>query len=205
MKDVNILIFGDSIAYGACDKENLGWVNRLRFTLEKNKKNDYYNVFNLSVPGDTTIELKNRFRNECNARYNSNMHNIIIFSIGVNDSQIINNTNHVSEDSFKKNIVKLVAQALQYTEKILFVGLTPVDNSRVNSLSWNPSITYTNDEVSKFNIYLKDVCSRCSTKYLNIFDLLNNDDLEDGLHPNSVGHQKIYEKIYQYLEDLNWI
>lgn len=46
MKDVNILVFGDSIVYGAWDDEKAGWVNRLRLVLEH--QNDvYYNIFNL--------------------------------------------------------------------------------------------------------------------------------------------------------------
>ena len=38
MKDINILVFGDSITYGAWDKEKSGWVNRLRLALEKAKR-----------------------------------------------------------------------------------------------------------------------------------------------------------------------
>ena len=42
MKDINILVFGDSIAYGAWDDDKAGWVNRLRLILEDNS-NQYYN------------------------------------------------------------------------------------------------------------------------------------------------------------------
>lgn len=43
MKDIDILIFGDSITYGAWDSEKGGWVNRLRLTLE-NKGEIYFNI-----------------------------------------------------------------------------------------------------------------------------------------------------------------
>ena len=41
--DINIMIFGDSIVYGAWDYNKNGWVNRLRMLFEQ-KYTDYYNI-----------------------------------------------------------------------------------------------------------------------------------------------------------------
>ena len=48
MNDVNILVFGDSIAYGALDNEKGGWVNRIRLALES-KSEIYFNIYNLRI------------------------------------------------------------------------------------------------------------------------------------------------------------
>ena len=57
---MKILVFGDSIAYGANDYELGGWVNRLR--LDFDKKTDYeIEVFNLGRSGEISEEVLNRF------------------------------------------------------------------------------------------------------------------------------------------------
>jgi lysophospholipase L1-like esterase len=35
--------------------------------------------------------------------------------------------------------------------------------------------------------------------------LLNNEDFDDGLHPNTEGHQKIFEKVKNFLVENGWI
>ena len=35
---MNLVVFGDSIAWGACDKENLGWVSLLRKYFERDNR-----------------------------------------------------------------------------------------------------------------------------------------------------------------------
>ncbi len=200
MKNINILIFGDSITYGAWDKENGGWVNRLRLALE-NKRETYFNIYNLGIPGETTINLKKRFDNECNYRFNTNDKTIIIFSVGINDSQIIKDKNLVLIKDFKKNVIDLIDKAKQYTLYILFIGLTKVDENRTKPVLWDKNINYSNKEVMKYNEVLKNICKEKVINYLDIFNLLDTKDLDDGLHPNNSGHQKLCEEILNCLQD----
>lgn len=201
MKDVNILVFGDSIVYGAWDDEKAGWVNRLRLVLEH--QNDvYYNIFNLGIPGDTTINVKRRFDFECKCRYNIDSLNIIIFSVGINDSYVVDGKNNVSILEFKKNILDLINMAKEYSQNILFVGLSKVDEFKVNPLSWDGDISYLNSEILKFDKELESVCDKNKVAYLSIFNLLEISDLSDGLHPSSVGHQKICDEILEKYLDL---
>lgn len=200
MKDINILIFGDSITYGAWDDEKAGWINRLRLILE-NKNDHYYNIFNLGIPGDTTINVKERFNYECKHRYNINAQTIIIFSIGINDSYIVDGKNNVSILDFKKNILDLINMAKEYTQNILFIGLSKVDESQVNPLSWDDNISYLNKEILKFDKELESICYQNKIAYLDIFDLLEISDLKDGLHPNNVGHKKMCDEILRKIEE----
>ena len=86
---MNILVFGDSIAYGANDLELGGWVNRLGLHLDK--KYDYdYNVFNFGVSGEITTEVLARFDSECKARCGKQGNEtVIIFAIGINDTSML--------------------------------------------------------------------------------------------------------------------
>ncbi|MEA1963419.1 MAG: hypothetical protein U9M94_04270 [Patescibacteria group bacterium] len=35
--------------------------------------------------------------------------------------------------------------------------------------------------------------------FIEMFDLLNDEDLEDGLHPNSDGHEKMFKRVRDFL------
>jgi lysophospholipase L1-like esterase len=79
-----ICLFGDSITWGAWDPERGGWGARLRSYFETN--NIEVNVYNCGVSGNNTDDLLQRFKVEATAR----KPNIIIFAIGINDSQYVN-------------------------------------------------------------------------------------------------------------------
>ena len=195
MRDINILVFGDSITYGAWDKEKGGWVNRLRLALENDDSNSYYTIFNLGISGDVTESIKNRFDNECKIRFNKNDNTIIIFSIGINDTQNVKDEDRVSLETFRNNIITLINSAKKYTNNILFLGLIKVDESKVIPLSWDKNKCYLNNKIIMFDKALKNICLENDVDYLHIYDLLESEDLFDGLHPNNVGHQKICDKV----------
>ncbi len=195
MKDINILVFGDSITYGAWDKEKGGWVNRLRLALENDNSNKYYTIFNLGISGDVTEGIKNRFDNECKIRFAKEDNTIIIFSIGINDTQNVKDEDRVSLETFRNNIIALINSAKKYTNNILFIGLTKVDESKVAPLPWDKDKCYLNNKIIDFDKELKNICLENNIDYLYIYDLLEVDELFDGLHPNNVGHQKNCDKV----------
>ncbi len=97
--------------------------------------------------------------------------------------------------------MELIDDAKQYTEHILFIGLTKVDERRTNPVAWDNSISYSNKEIVRYNEELKNICKEKSINYLDIFNLLDTKDLDDGLHPNNNGHQKLCKEILKCLQD----
>lgn len=136
-----ICIFGDSIAWGASDYEKGGWVERLRVYFGEKYNID---IYNLGVSGDATEDLLVRVENELKVREP----NIIVFAIGVNDTQFVHsaNSNRISEGDFRNNVGKLYVIAKKFTPEIIFVGLTPVDESKTEPIPWNTDKTYTNEK-----------------------------------------------------------
>ena len=193
---MNICIFGDSIAWGVYDPQNGGWVNHLRNYFEAQDKD--IDVYNLGIFGDSTTDLLDRIEIEAKSR----KANLIIFAIGVNDAQFIHstNSNRISDDDFKNNIEKLFEIAKRFTRKIIFIGLTPVDESKTKPIPWNTDKTYTNERIEKFDQIIENFCAKNNSKFISINDLLNSDDLIDGLHPNTQGHIKMFERIKPEIE-----
>ena len=200
-KPESICVFGDSTAWGAWDTEKGGWVNRLWFHVAK-KFEDYVEIYNLSISGGTTETILNRFESEAKVREAD----ALIFQSGGNDSYLDgkNGSNKVPLDKFKKNLEKIIKKAKKITPNIIFIGFKNVDEARSMPVSWQ-DIYYVNLELKKYDEVMKNVCKENNIPYLSLLGLLNNDDLEDGVHPNAEGHRKIFEKVKGFLIENKWI
>jgi len=199
----DICIFGDSISYGAWDSEG-GWVERLRKYLDTKKKlipkddRFFYLVYNFSISGDTTKRLLRRFKYECEAVEELET---IIFAIGSNDSSYIDSKKEfvIDIEEFEKNLIRLIKLAKKFTKKIIFIGLTPVNEDETNPFHWNKDYYSTNDNLRKYDNKIKSICKQNNLQYIHMFDKLIKNNLEDGSHPTSRGHQKMFEIIREFL------
>jgi lysophospholipase L1-like esterase len=208
-----ILVFGDSIVYGAWDREG-GWVQRLKNILDKKTLSDpniYYRIYNLGVPGNVIEDVLKRFEFETEQRLKEDKEVVIIFAIRINDSQFIHSQNNLrtAPKKFEENLGKLINLAQKYSSKIIFVGLTPVDEDKVSPIPWDTNKSYKNNLIEKYNNVIKSMCKENKIYFINIFGKLINLDyknlLEDGLHPNSEGHQKIFEIVRDFLTEKEMI
>jgi len=147
---MSILVFGDSITWGTADFEHGGWVTRLFIELGRDFEID---VYNLGVSGDKTPDLLERFESETKARVEEGEEVILIFAIGINDSYFIHSKNTLMTplEEFKVNIQELIDRAQKISSKIIFVGLTPVDEPKTTPIPWNTDKSYTNENIKKYN------------------------------------------------------
>lgn len=164
---VRIIVFWDSITWGANDLEMQGWVNRLRNYYENNNKN--ISVYNCWISWDNTDDLLYRFDGESNARYYQRSKNIIIFAIWINDSQYINEkwNNTTNINKFKSNILQLISKAKDKYE-IIFLWLTNVDESKTTPIPRSPTKYYNNKEIKKYNDTIKKICNDLNIKFIDI-------------------------------------
>ncbi len=126
---------------------------------------------------------------------------IIIFAIGVNDSSHRKslNGNRINFELFKENLETLIEKANLFTKKVVFIGITSVDENKTTPISWNMDVSYENKDIKKYNKAIKDLCEKNNLPFIEMYDLLNKDDLEDGLHPNSAGHEKMFKRVKDFL------
>ena len=193
------MIFGDSITYGVGDVEIGGWVNRLR--LHYDDKYDYdCRIFNMGIPGEITEETLKRFEHECEFRYNKEQKNIIIFAVGINDTQDISGSDRVSLEKFESNIRELITKTRSYLADILFIGLTNVDESKVVPIPWNPVKSYFNEKIIKYDNKMEEICKGENVLYIKMHDCFSVNELYDGLHPTNEGHKKMYDRILKEID-----
>ncbi len=207
------LIFGDSITHGHWDSEG-GWTNRLKNFLEQktvrsNFKN-YNSVYNLGIDGDTSAKLLARLEQEVKVRHGGEK-TVFVFAIGVNDSIFFNSENRfkVQPEIFSENIRQIINVARKFSPKIIFMGIAPVDDSRVDPIPWLPEASYKNEYVKKYNFILRDVCGQEKVGLLDLFEELGEKEfaekLTDGVHPDSKGHQQIFDIVQGFLHKNNYL
>jgi lysophospholipase L1-like esterase len=200
-----ILVFGDSIVWGADDLEFGGWVNRFKIWFKGTGK--FNEVFNLGNPGEDSNQLLKRIENECKIRLKPEHRtaNVVIIQIGMNDSQYLFDKKifRTSLKKFQINIQELIKISKKFVSKVIFVGLSPVEEVKVTPIPWAKNEFCKNEYVQKYNEIIKSVCRENNIYFVEIFDEWIKSDykelLDDGLHPNSEGHKKIFETVKDFL------
>lgn len=205
-----ILVFGDSIAYGAWDIEG-GWVSRLRKYLDKKTLSDpeaYYIIYNLGVSGDTAEDLLARFDFESKSRFHEDKEEevITIISIGGNDAVFLNKESKLlfTPEEFSNNLQKVIDKAKDISKSIVLIGITPVDEEIVDPIPWAPEMSYKEENIKNFNEIVKAKSAENDILFVGLDDIFSGrlkDLFEDGCHPNTEGHKLIYEKIRKTMEE----
>lgn len=208
-----ILIFGTSVTLGEWDERG-GWAQMIKNFADKKSINTNFEesvlVYPLGISGENTRDLLIRFETEALARIRDYDNINIIIEMGINDSQyIIAEKSHaVPVPEFEENIKSLIEKSKKLDAKLLFIGLTPVDE-RVNPVAWRPEVTYLIDYVKGYNTVLKEICENENIPFIDILEKFENvnykEFLIDGLHPNSKGHDIIYDAVISYLREKNYI
>ena len=199
----SIIMLGDSITFGRGAKSELCWANKLKKLIEKKK---YHSGFNLGIPGDTSTGLQKRIETELKARASYNWprdwHTIII-AIGINDTRGIETPNNIETKTtkFSSNINKIIKTAKKYSNRIMIVGLTPVDEKLTKPYE---NTFFTNKKIKEYNEIIKKVAKQERVPFVNLVDKINpKKETTDGLHPNKKGYTKMFKEIKNALNKHN--
>jgi lysophospholipase L1-like esterase len=105
---------------------------------------------------------------------------------------------------FSKNINEIIKKAKKYSSEIIFLGLIPVDEEKVNPTPWRTEVSYGNYFVKAFNSRLKILSTENKVRFVDLFRAFGSKNykelLEDGVHPNSKGHEKIFLVVKNFLK-----
>lgn len=208
---MRVLVFGDSIAQGYYDYEG-GWVERLRAHYDKelidNKDSSQPTVFNLGISGDTTQALLKRIDNEITARIWPGEEFMFVIAIGINDT-VYRGDEHDSEPSiYAGQLSEIHATVSKYSQHILYVGMTPVVDELLQPMPWSTSgKCYATERVAEFDKTLRTFCTQKQAEYIDLWSAFTQSKdfgalLYDGAHPNSKGHELIFQTVLPNLDKI---
>lgn len=75
-------------------------------------------------------------------------------------------------------------------------------------MPWKPTHGYSNENVQKYDAVLKQTAQENNSTYIELYEKFMNSDnykklLSDGLHPNTEGHELVYNLILSKLNLLS--
>jgi acyl-CoA thioesterase-1 len=209
---MRILFFGDSITQGFWDTDYGGWVQRIRRDYDKQSvKNLVENaneIFNLGVDGDNLQGVIKRLPYEIEARRYLQEPYLLVFAVGMNDTTFRGSEVANTTEQFREDLSVLLASASHYSDKVLFVGLTPVDDELCDPWIHSSSgKSFKNDRILEFEGVIRKFCIEKKVSCVQIFEKFQAGQSEgkllaDGLHPNEDGHQLIADLVKPELDKL---
>lgn len=195
---MRVLVFGDSIVYGAWDPEG-GWVDRLKRvahqqTLDSEGENKMQ-VINLGIGGDSSTKVLKRLKAEIEARSSKSWPFTFVFTFGANDERSTNGKTETSLEEFKHNVTKIIEIAREYTDKILFVGIPPLAKDIVEF----KGIEYSDQRIVEYEKVMQAEVQKEDIVFVPVRDLLEAGKQSmyssDDIHPNELGHQTIFDAV----------
>ncbi len=204
---MRIVVFWDSISEWSWDYEKGGWVNRLKIDLWKKY---WYNkmLMNYWVSAYTSnniIKVFQPFFDGCSRREPwKEKESTVVIAIWINDCCIdtITNEPRVNKEQFRKNIKEIIniCKSDNLIKKVVFIGNTNIDEKVVNNDErWD--FLFFNSEIKKYNEIIKENCNKNNLDFIDLFWLMEDDDLEDWLHPNTKWHEKIFDRVRNFITD----
>ena len=211
----NILIFGASIVHGVGAAKG-GWADHIKqgFHAEMygpgGRGDGYCDVYELGIPGGAMPDLLARFEDELRARVGaaSGSDIYVVFSAGTNDSRWHRDTaQHLfSADDFAANVHAFIHLAKEYTDNILAVGVTPIDEAKL-PIENEQQRALSNERIRSFEQALQRTCDNEGVQFVPIFDRAPADWAQaylsqDGVHPSDAGHEWIRSQVEPELRNM---
>ncbi len=204
---MRILVFGDSIAYGAWDTKG-GWVERLKqYAHKRTVESDNIwklQVINLGIGGNSSADILARLEAEISARYSKSWPLVLIFSYCTNDERSRDGIVQTSMTAFRQNNEQIIEIAKRYSDKILFVGAPPLPQAEINFKGQ----TYSDTRIREYEMILKEQVEGNGLPFLpvrDVFERVSPDEIfnvSDDPHPNDRGHELIYDTVRPVIEEL---
>ncbi|MCK5212131.1 SGNH/GDSL hydrolase family protein [Candidatus Parcubacteria bacterium] len=196
-----ICVFGDSIAWGSNDIEGGGWVDRLKRYYRGT--GIFRQVFNLGISGRNSKDFIARFETELKNRMSPSSEMIAaIVASSVNDASYFKSVgeHQVPLEELKQILPQFKETADKLKVPLVIIGITNVGNKADKPpLDFNPDYFIDIEDVKKYNETIKKFCVNNKILFIDLFGLMMPGDLDDYVHPNTKGHEKIFEKVKKEL------
>lgn len=195
---MRICAIGDSFVNGVGDAAGLGWIGRLLRPMKA--LNPDVTLYNLGVRGDTSSDIRTRWRREVDVRSAPGLDIRLIFSFGVNDCCPDENglSPRVAADDAIANAFAILGEA-RALGSTLMIGPPPI------------AIAEINERTAALDPLLAETAKRAAVPYLPVFKTLHRSDVWmtevarfDDAHPGSDGYAELAELVAAWPEWKAW-
>ena len=185
---MQIVAVGDSFMLGKGDPEGLGWIGRL--VAPWRRKEPFTLLYNLGIPGDTSADIKKRWRPEVAMRRMSRAEGRLVFSFGTNDcANGADGRRRVSSEDTVMNLTEILLKA-RAVAPTLMVGPFPIADAEINR------------RIGALDKLMGTVADQIGVRYLSLYRDLSTSMVwmkevgrTDGAHPGADGYKFAAERV----------
>jgi lysophospholipase L1-like esterase len=204
-----LIVLGDSGVYGWGDPIEGGWCERLRRHWMGLPEGPV--LYPLGVRGDGLERVAARLRAEvgCRGELRRQQPQGILLAVGLNDTARVGRADgrpQLDPQGFLYGLEQLLLQA-RAMAPVLVMGLTPVCDE---AMPFAEVLWYGLEAVRRYEALLEEACLEADVPFLPMLEALLADPQwpewlnADGLHLNSDGHRRVYERVVRWPALLEW-
>jgi lysophospholipase L1-like esterase len=168
-------------------------------------------LYNLGVRGDGLERLAARFSAEvgCRGELRRQLPQGILLGIGLNDTARVGRPDgrpQLDAEGFLFGLQQVLHKAKEIAE-VHVIGLTPVEES---AMPYAGVLWYYLADIRRYEALLEEACLEANVPFLPLLEgLLADSDWplwlsNDGLHLNSEGHRRVFERVRSWPALLGW-
>lgn len=187
---MEIVVFGDSIAYGWEVAEKYSYRQVLKRLLEEKHPYRDWKIYNRGVPGDTALGGANRIQRDVG----SIKPDLVLTGFGLNDAQlIVFNPNFYTPKKYKEEMRRIVCYLRdELNAEVWLLTTTAVDENNLPTDYFN--------SVAELNRKLVQLAEEEGIKLVDLYSPLKSAGLSlilqgDGVHLNEYGYQIVAETL----------
>jgi len=204
-----LVALGDSGVFGWGDPLEGGWCERLRRHWMELPGGPV--LYNLGVRGDGLERLAARLSAEvgCRGELRRQLPQGILLGIGLNDTARVGRPDgrpQLDAEGFLFGLQQLLHKAKKIAA-VHVIGLTPVEES---AMPYAGVLWYSLADIRHYEALLEEACLEANVPFLPLLEgLLADSDWplwlsNDGLHLNSEGHRRVFERVRSWPGLLDW-
>jgi lysophospholipase L1-like esterase len=204
-----LVALGDSGVFGWGDPLEGGWCERLRRHWMELPGGPV--LYNLGVRGDGLERLAARLSAEvgCRGELRRQLPQGILLGIGLNDTARVGRPDgrpQLDAEGFLFGLQQLLHKAKKIAA-VHVIGLTPVEES---AMPYAGVLWYSLADIRRYEALLEEACLEANVPFLPLLEgLLADSDWplwlsNDGLHLNSEGHRRVFERVRSWPALLDW-
>jgi lysophospholipase L1-like esterase len=204
-----LVALGDSGVFGWGDPLEGGWCERLRRHWMELPGGPV--LYNLGVRGDGLERLAARLSAEagCRGELRRHLPQGILLGIGLNDTARVGRPDgrpQLDAEGFLFGLQQLLHKTKEIAA-VHVIGLTPVEES---AMPYAGVLWYSLADIRHYEALLEEACLEANVPFLPLLEgLLADSDWplwlsNDGLHLNSEGHRRVFERVRSWPALLDW-
>lgn len=183
---MQLCFVGDSFVAGIGDETALGWTGRL--AVRTSAAGNPITAYNLGIRRNTSANILARCRGEVDARRSADRRTLIVLSMGVNDTTLVDGRVRVPLEDSCTNLEQLLD--LFAGDPVLVVGPPAVADDAQNV------------QIRELTERYQSLCRGRGIPFVPVFHALEVDPVwrrqvleGDGAHPRSEGYAALYELV----------